>query len=358
MTDGPEAGLEILGEWDLGEVTAWASAGGTAGRTWKVTTGTAEYFLRRRGPRTSSEARVRFDCGLRDHLLACGVDTAAALATRSGARWVRRAEGVYELYPFVRGRPFDPLAPRDLPLAAEALARYHLAAARFRPPAAGEPIAQYTTLGFSARTSARMDDPELQLENLRAVAGLAPSPGEADLVARCAARVEAGRATYAGAAYDHLSGWVIHGDYTPANLLYAQGADAEDAGAATGTVYVFDLDWALPGARVRDVADGMYFFATRPRDLDAASIWSLTDAADFDPDRCARFLSAYAAVAPLSSAEVAAVPAAFAGRWLSIRLEGMAKVRPEERFRFFARDVERPLLWLDAHWPQVEARLR
>ena len=32
----------------------------------------------------------------------------------------------------------------------------------------------------------------------------------------------------------------------------------------------------------------------------------------------------------------------------------MAKVRPEERFHFFARDIEGPLRWMDAHWAEID----
>ena len=150
------------------------------------------------------------------------------------------------------------------------------------------------------------------------------------------------RTEYAGAAFEALTGWVIHGDYTPANLLFTEAG-----------VYIFDLDWALPGARCRDVADGLYFFGTRPRRIDGSSIWSLTDAAAFDTERCLVFLRAYQTVAPLEAGELAAMPHAFAGRWFSIRLEGMAKVPESRRLDFFSRDVTAPVAWLDESWDSL-----
>lgn len=358
----------VLDSYDVGEVSHVEPAGGTAGRTWRVAAERGEYFLRRRGQRTSAEARLRFDHGLRDHLLGRGVATAASVPTRTGTRWVTRPEGVYELYPLIRGRLFDPHSRQDLAAAARALARYHLAAADYRPRGGPEPVAQYTAIGFSPRTSDRMDDPDLLRENLEAVAQLANTDAERAAVQRCIGRVEAMDGVYTGAAYERLTGWVLHGDYTPANLVWAATAHLPEeeayqslvaAGANDGDlVFIFDLDWALPGARCRDVADGLYFFGTRPRHLDASSIWSLTEAADFDVDRCTRFLSAYLAVSELADEELDALPTAFAGRWLSIRLEGMAKVQESERFRFFSRggDVESPLAWLDTHWPEVSRR--
>ena len=339
----------ILAEYDLGAVYRVTQTGGTAGKTWKVSTSRGDYFLRLRGVRTSSEARLQFDHGLREHLVAHGVPTATAIHTVRGERWLCREGRVYELYPFVLGRPFCPYHPHEVVNAARALARYHQVAARYVPPSTDpEPIAQYTTLGFSKEVSDRMDDPHLLAVQLRAIRQKVTQLDDRRVVDWAVTRVEKLQETYAGDAYEGLSGWVIHGDYTPANLLFSE--EGEVAG-------IFDLDWALPGARCRDVADGLYFFATRPREIDAGDIWSLTDAAEFDVERCRDFLQAYHETAPLAACEIEAIPWAFAGRWFSIRLEGMAKVPEGERFRFFSRDVTCPLLWIDAHWPRLQEDL-
>jgi len=343
MTTEPIDPQQALGAYDIGDAHAIAPAGGTAGRTWRITTSSGEYFLRLRGARTSTEPRLRFDHGLRRHLVAGGALTASAIPTRTGESWLRLDEGVYELYPFITGRATDPEALHEVSEAAGALAHYHLVAARYAPPSPEpEPVAQYTTLGFSDATSDRMDDLDLLLENMSALSGLPMRSEDRHLIERCQERVEAMRPDYAGPAFEALTGWVIHGDYTPANLLFT------DAG-----VFIFDLDWALPGARCRDVADGLYFFATRPRHIDASSIWSLTDATAFDIDRCLVFLRAYQAVAPLEACELAAIRHAFAGRWFSIRLEGMAKVPESRRLHFFSRDVTAPVEWLDERWDSL-----
>lgn len=335
-----------LNAYDIGTIKQLAPAGGTAGRTWKVDTSTGAYLLRLRGVRTSGPDRLQFDHGLRRHLLDHDVPTAATVPTTDGDLWQHLEAGVYELYPFVEGRAFEPQNLAEVAAAGAALCRYHNAAATYRPPFSHrEPIGQYTALGFSDTVSDRMDDPHLQAGNIETTRTLATTAEQRQVVDRCLARVQSMCTTYAGPAYDNLAGWVIHGDYTPANLLFSP------AGEVVG---IFDLDWALPGARCRDVADGLYFFATQPRQIDAASIWSLTDAAQFDPERCTTFLQAYQSVAPLTPAELDAIPLAFAGRWLSIRLEGMAKVAPEDRFRFFSRDVETPLVWLDDNWPTLQ----
>ena len=338
-----------LSHYDIAPPRAVEPGGGTAGRTWKVVTDGADYFLRLRGTRTSSEQRLAFDHGLRDHLLARGVPTAATLPARSGERWLRTETGVFELYPFVVGRGFDPTSDAEIAHAGQALARYHRATATYTPePSEAEPIAQYTTLGFYERVSDRMDDPELQRLNAGQLRRLAPSEPDRATADWVLERLDGLSASYAGAAFERLTGWVLHGDYTPANLLFSGSGDV---------VGIFDLDWAVPGARCRDVADGLYFFATVPRRIDASDIWSLTDAADFDVERGAVFLRAYEAEAKLTDHEIDAIPLAFAGRWISIRLEGVAKVAAGDRFRFFSRDVRAPLEWLDRHWDELRGRV-
>ena len=347
LVPDPDAALSA---YEIGDITGVAPAGGTAGRTWKVSAASGEYFLRLRGARTSSSARLRYDHGLRDHLIRAGVGTAASVASRDGQRWLRLTDGVYELYPFVVGRQFDPTSEVDVTAAGRALARYHQAAATFEAPsAAAERVAQYTRLGFSDATSDRMDDPQLQLATLTCLMAIATTPAQRVLVEASMARVTQLCDEYAGAAYDRLTGWVIHGDYTPANLLF----DTQTA----GDVAIFDLDWALPGARSRDVGDGLYFFGCCPRQVDAADIWSLTAAGQLDEDRCSLFLRAYAEAAPLSAEELDEIPHAFAGRWFSIRLEGMAKVEAAERFDFYSRDVLAPVQWLDRAWSRIRERI-
>lgn len=345
MSEQDETLQRVLDAYDVGAISGLAGGGGTAGKTWRVSARSGEYLLRLRGTRTSSPAHLAFDHGLRAHLVARGVPTACAVHTCTGAQWVHAQGRVYELYPLILGRPFDARRVQELVRAAQALAAFHRAAWDYRPPPSWQQrVAQYTSLGFSNEVSDRMDDPRLQLLNLQRVRTLAGTPAEEALVDRCIARVRVLQHTYGRAAYQRLSGYVIHGDYTPANVLYSP------AGQVVG---IFDFDWAMRGARCLDVAYGLCFFATAPRQIDSGSIWSLTDAATFTVERCAAFLRAYDRAWPLALAEREAIPHAFASLWLSKRLEGMAKVAPDERFHFFARDIKAPLHWMDAHWAEL-----
>ncbi|NLG29085.1 MAG: phosphotransferase [Chloroflexi bacterium] len=330
---------EALACYSVGAVTELWAAGGTAGRTWRVTTGDGVWLLRLRGARTSAPARLAFDHGLRAHLVAHDVPTVEAVRTRSGARWCELDGRVFELYPYVEGRPYDATVPGAIEAAGEALARFHLAAVDYAGAQSwSEPIGQYTALGYSNEQSDRLDDPRLLVLQLRALATLADQAGEGALLGRCTARAERLLGSYAGESHQRLARWVIHGDYTPANVTCS---------ALGGVAGIFDLDWAMPGTRCRDLADGAHFFGNWRGPADGGDIWALTAARAWDEAAARRFVRAYASVAPLGADELRTIPPAFSARWLSIRLEGMAKVAPDQRWRFFARDVELPLAWLD-----------
>jgi len=326
---------QVLASYQIGEVTEVGPAGGTAGKCWRVTTGAGRYFLRCRGPRTSSPKAMEFDHGLRRHLLARGVPTAVPIATRSGETWVGVNGRAFELYPFIEGRRFGG-SLTELTETALALAGFHQAAAGYPARGSYSPSpAQFAIAASAVGGSDRLDDIELILAAFEQIASGEPAMRYA--VEQAGRLVEA----YSAAAYQALPRWLIHGDYHPGNLLYA------DSGKVAG---IFDLDWACEHTRSRDLADAVYFFATpRSGPLDDSRIESLTDAAEPDLDRARLFLQAYRQVSPVTPVEAHAIPLALAARWLAMRLEGSAKVPADRRVWFITRDLERPLQWLALH---------
>ena len=336
-----ERAQEVLAQYDIGEVEALAPAGGTAGKCWRATTRAAAYFLRRRGPRTSSEAALAFDHGLRRHLLAQGVPTAAPLATTSGETWVRTEEGVFELYPFVPGRAYGD-TPQELEATARALARFHGAARSYPRRGSYTPVPkQFALAAPEVGGTARIDDPGLVRNAFRRIAQGEPAMAYALRAAEALAE-EDGPETYAA-----LPQELTHGDYHPGNLRY------DEAGEVAG---IFDLDWACEHTRARDLADALIFFAgDRAAPLDGGRIESLTAGVATDLDKARRFLHAYTAAAPLTRAEAQAIPLAMRARWLAMRLEGSAKVAPECRVWFITRELELPLDWIAAHGGEVVA---
>ena len=331
----PEA---VLTSYDIGEVNEIGVAGGTAGKCWSVATTTGRYFLRCRGLRTSSRQAVEFDHGFRRHLLARGVPTAAPLATRSGETWVLTDGGAFELYHFVEGRALSG-SREEVVETARALAHFHQAAAEYPARGSFNPIpAQFAIAAPEVGGSERMDDPELMAAAFERLARGEPGLDYAVEQARRLAQ------EYGGSVYGGLPRWLIHGDYHPGNLLYS------DSGKMVG---IFDLDWACEHTRSRDLADGVYYIATRRAEFDGASIESMTEAVQPDMGEALVFLRTYSEIAPLEPEEVSAIPLALRARWLAERLEGSAKVAPERRVWFITRDLEIPLEWLDAHGEEL-----
>jgi Ser/Thr protein kinase RdoA (MazF antagonist) len=329
---------DVLAHYEIGEIHEVQVAGGTAGKCWRVSSGTGRYFLRCRGARTSSRQAVEFDHGFRRHLLGRGVPTAAPIATRSDETWVLSDGRAFELYPFVDGRAFAG-SRAELIETARALAHFHQAAADYPARGSYNPIPrQFAIAAPDVEGSERMDDPEVMAAAFARLARDEPALG-------CA--VEQARrlcCTYGASVYCKLPRWLIHGDYHPGNLLYSE------SGKMAG---IFDLDWACEHTRSRDLADGVYYFAGRREEFDNSRIESMTEAVEPDMDNAMLFLRAYGEAARLEPEEVRAIPLALRARWLAERLEGSAKVEPEQRVWFITRDLERPLEWLDAHGEEL-----
>lgn len=340
-TDPTTEPREVLASYRIGEVSAVEPAGGTAGKCWRVTASTGPYFLRQRGPRTSSREALEFDHGLRTHLLARGVPTAAPIATAAGETWVVGKRGVYELYPFVSGRPFRG-GREELVETVQALAHFHQAAAEYdaRGTCSSVP-AQFAMAAPEVGGSERIDDPEL------IAAAFALLGRDESAMEYAVAQAKRLAEEYDAPTYQALPQWLIHGDYHPGNLLYS------DAGKMAG---IFDLDWACEHTRSRDLADTVYFFARREAPaLDGSRIESLTVAVEPDLDQARLVLRSYHCVAPLAPEEARAIPLALRARWLAMRLEGSAKVPREKRIRFITRELARPLSWLQEHGDELIA---
>lgn len=340
----------ILADYDIGEVQVVRRHGGTAGGgTWKVETDKGAWLVRARNVLTSSEDAVAFDHGLRRHLIRCGVPTAAPLTTREGGAFTCIEEKTYEVYPFIAGRVLERASLVSLADAAGTLAMFHEAAATYPLAKKAPSRTQYGRLGVN-ESSDRMEDPRLLALIYARLAAEPEAQRFGEALEFCGGWLERLRTEFGPAAYDALPKALTHGDYTLANLLF------DDEGQVVG---VFDFDWARWAPRVRDVADGMYFIGAQRRSpLEAADIWSMTETADFDVERCVTWLSAYQEISPLSAAEVDAIPLAFAARWLSVRVEGTAKVPPDQRVLFCQRGITEPLRWLDEHWHEVRNALR
>ncbi len=327
----------MLARYDL-QPTEILPAGGTAGGTWKVTVPPACYFVRRRGRRTATEERTRFDLGLRRFLAERGFPTERPVRSASGDDHVRLGREIYEVYRWVDGALLQPrrrAEARD-PVAT-LLARFHALAAGY-PGRCERVVPQFALHAWPGPGSAHFDDPAVQaqiLEHVRA--------GERDRAAIQQLDRALGLVRWLASSYGPILAGLplhtIHGDFTSANVLFAP------SGRIAG---LFDFDWAWRDTRITDIADGTLFFGAEwPAGLDPSDIWSLTSCPRLDTGQMAEFIEAYGRRMPLSRAERRAVPLAILARWVSMRLENAPKVPSYRRTEFILREFAAPFEWYE-----------
>ncbi len=315
------------------------AVGGTASRNYVVETTTGRFFLRRRNPRYAAEEAVAFDHLLMDHLAAHGVPVFTALGVDdlAGQRWLRLGPAeVVELYPWCSGQPFDRSNAAQLASAGHALGRFHAATRHFDgPPGKAWP---------------RYDAPSAILAGLQMAASWPLNATQRDSLAYL--HQQAHELADRIARYS-IPGSPGYGD--PRRLPSRQCALS--GRSCRG---IFDLDWSTRQPRLRDLADGVLFFAARRATaIQGDDITSLTQTPWLDVPRAHIFLQAYAAAVewPLEPEEIAALSQFIRARWLFCRVDGMRKVPENERLSFLLSGVADPLQWLAAHAPELTSLL-
>lgn len=286
---------------------------GTAGSTARIESGGGRFFLRCRSREHSSPANMRYEHDLILRLAEAGLPVAPPLPTQSGKRFVAEGEAIYELYPWIDGELFEDGNATQIRAVGDLLSRFHDVG---------------RGLGERKIGQGREDDPC----GLRRDLGKFLPPGDSaksrPLVDQVETHLRELERRLNAAVYDVLPETVIHGDFHPGNLLFRDDK-------ITG---LFDFDWANRRERIRDLGDGLLFFAgRRGRTLFPGDIWSLTDGVEVDPGLAEVFLAAYESRSALLPEERGALPVVMAARWLQIRIRGMRKVDPSERLRFLDR---------------------
>ena len=308
-----------------------AEGGGTAGHCWRIATADGKYLLRRRGKRTSEPNLVKRDHAFRRFLVAGGISTTCALPGRDGECFFLANGFACELHPFVEGRFMRADANEELRNLATCLARFHCVAAGFRSQC---PPLEFNQFGAAlpefAKRSSRIDAPEGMLFALKGLYDSLDANGQGQ-IAFVLYLAEKLVADYGSDVYAKVDDGFIHGDLNLTNILFAED------GSVVG---LFDFDWAMPGARIRDVADALHFFAGGlPKPFASSDIWGLTQIPRFDFQRSALFLEAYNACNPLSELERKLLLCAWEARVLAFHIEGMAKVPTERRIEFLTREM-------------------
>jgi Ser/Thr protein kinase RdoA (MazF antagonist) len=241
---------------------------------------------------------------------------------------------VLELYPWRAGLRFDRQSATHLAAAGRSLGAFHVATRGFHGPA--------------GKAWPRYDAPAAILAGLRCAETLRGAQAYGDQLAYLREQATSLAAALPDERYDALPRTVIHGDYHPANLIFQDN----DVGG------IFDLDWATYQPRLRDLADGILFFAAgRATDIDGGDIASLTQTPKLDMGRSRGFLVAYEAMGwPLTEDEIAALPEFIKARWLFCRVDALRKVPADRRLALLLNGIAEPLDWLAAHADEFTSR--
>lgn len=333
----------LLASWNVGKLLFMRPGPGTASPAVIATTPRGQFFLKQRSPRYSAPAWVAYDQAVMRHLARCGLPVTPAIQTPEKSRWVTWQEQVFELYPWVEGDPYDPDNPQQIAAAGELLARFHQSTEDFTPS--------------GRKDLPRLFDPRDRLGEIaeaRELLDEGASTGETDpekaqgILDYLQAQAEAIAQRLPDERYWALPQVIVHADYHPANMKFR---DDEIAG-------LFDFDWVCRQARLKDVADGLLFFAPRQHPL-GADLISLTQPPQFDVGTMRLFLKPYLPRGPLTEEEWAGLGDLLRERWLYVRLDAMhRKVPRPEKLKFLLPAVDEPLRWVDEHEREMLAALR
>ena len=317
---------DVLSRFPLSHPRVAGMGGGTAAPKVIVEAEGRRFLLRRRRPRWSEPQVVSNDHGVIAAVVGAGLPAVLPERTRDGQTWAHVGDAAYELFPFVAGlSPFRQGDGAQIASAGESLARFHRATCAAQPP------------------GAKAWPREHEMSALAPVLAEAIAASSATPIVAAAARemlASARRLVHLlGADLVHsLPQAIIHGDYTPANVLFR--------GDAVGGI--FDFDWVSRQARLIDVGEALQFFAFRRREgIDPNDIWSLVQTWEPDSDGADAFLDAYGSVWPLTPAEERALPLFMRETWLGIRIRAMRKVPAEQRLRILTDGAQPPLRWLE-----------
>ncbi len=312
---------KVLRFYPFGSLLKVIEGGGTANLNLVVETEKGKFFLKRRRPQYSSQERIVFENAFQNHLIQKdkGLPVYPPLRTKEGKNFVIWEDKVFQLYPYVEGSIFSEKNPEELVEVSKILGRFHLAATSFLPPV-------YKELP-------RYDDPRIMGEKLQKVRRIAEivEREKIDFLINLAFRIEK---ELPDKLYHSLPHFYIHGDFHPVNLKFKEGK----------VVGIFDFDWVSLQPGLRDIADGLLFFASlKEEDYQTNDIASLTQAVNFDLKRARIFLQFYEESAKLSFEERKLLPWFIRARWLNCRVDGMRKVSEEKKISYLLKDIFKPL---------------
>ncbi|NJN68834.1 MAG: homoserine kinase [Chloroflexaceae bacterium] len=280
----------VLSFYDLGTLeSATRAYRGYVNETVFVQTSQGRFVLRRNHRRLSEEVH-RYRHTLITWLVRRRFPTPPVLPTRDGDTLLVLEGRSYEVMPFVNGKDYDSTHPGQLDNVGATLAHYHRAVADFALPL-GEQSVRYSAQNVMALTE-RLIERDVMSEL-------------SDILRWYDTRAAHLRSVLSSEAYEQLPHVVIHGDIHRDNFLFVNNEVAA----------LLDFDQVAWDGRIADLADAIVGFATDCITTSNMLTWGVYTGPIIE--ECAtRLVAAYAAVAPLSEAEVWALPLIIELLWL------------------------------------------
>jgi homoserine kinase type II len=305
--------------------------GGTANKFYIVETQDSRYILKLRNPRYSDEEWLLFEHRLIEHVFKKNMYVFPSIPTRDGKEWIRINSRVYELFPYIEGTYFNPDNTSQLKDAGYTLAKFHLATEDF----------PYKNL----KSLSRYDSPL----SIRKGIDIIKNDIDRAFIDLLYGIVEDIEKYLPDEVYWGLPLFIIHGDYHPANLKFR----------GNRVVGIFDLDWTSLQPRVRDLADGILYFASKRGDLiNGGNIYLLTQACQIDMECSRIFVESYKEILSIDKGEIIALPWFIKARWIFSRIDAaVRKVPQEERGDFIKNGLLEPLYWLEDHKEEFTKKL-
>ncbi len=327
--------FNILGRFGLARYRSLEKAGGTASPKWVVDGPEGRFVLRMRPADEPGELAVAFDHAILRLCHGAGLPVPLPRPALDGMTWLCHGEHLYEALSWLTGSAFDPNDSDSVFELGRFLARFHRVLSTVSPPGKNGML--------------REDHPDLLQPYVSSLRELCDDPARRRGLAAFEEELERSRERLDTFLYDHLPKSIIHGDVHPGNVRFHNSKVSA----------VYDFDYVSRQSRVRDLSDGLMFFAAKHQSpFNPDEIWSLTQPFELELRRAVLLLRGYETLVPLDGVEWEALPLLIRSRWIQMRLRGSRKVQPSERVDFVLGPFPIVNRWLDERSPEFFHSLR
>ena len=298
---------------------------GTANKNIKIVTKNGTYLLRKKNHKYSDIGQVLFDHSIIVELYRNKLPVPLLLNNIFGSSYTIVNDKVYELFSFIEGSEYKQDNVEQLKNSGEILMKMHKVLVDFIPK------------GIKLRP--RYDSPDKIRIFLDSLNKIDLSAEQTHILGKLKDEsVEISR-EYVKDHFNNLKCGIIHGDYHPDNVQY-------DGNQVCG---IFDFDWTGFQPLIRDIADGILFFAGEKTDIERKDIIGLTQSRILKETRIKYFLESYAKqTLYLTELDVKMLPYAIKTRWLCCRIDGTTKVMENDKISFFFNDIWPTIKWINS----------